>query len=236
MLHPRETRVHRNCRRRAPRTIDLEGWSDCCRGSSRASARTYVGVKENRSKTQLSHLSVPMLPLGPSRTSTPPEALAICSALKMTPPSSISQAGEEVEGSSSSSDDDARQLLTARLFFSCATTFQLGVVGVDDERFGRRPGDGDKGELAAASDATCIAAGAGRCVSVLHRRRTLVVGCHRSKIDCYLFFFELFWQRQEQDEKTCEAAEPVRVALVFFSTTSTCTRSFSPKISTYQYV
>lgn len=188
--HPRETRVHRNCRRRAPRTIDLEGWNDCCRGSFRASARTYVDVKENKSKTHLSHLSVLMLPPGPSRTSTPPEVLAICSTLKMTPPSSTSHAGDEVEGSSSSSDDDdaTRQLLTARLFLSCATTFQLGVVGVDDERVGRTHGDGEKGELAAASDATCIAAGAGWCVLALHQRCTLVVGCHRSKKDVLLFF------------------------------------------------
>ena len=52
----------------------------------------------------LSHLSVQMLPLGPSRTSEPPEALVISSALKMTPPSSSSQ--EEVE----------EEVTTARLF------------------------------------------------------------------------------------------------------------------------
>lgn len=71
-----------------------------------------------------SHLSVQMLPGAPPRTNEPPEAWAICSALNITPPSSVSQVDEEVEGKEL--DPSARHL-TMRLLLSSLTTV-LGAV------------------------------------------------------------------------------------------------------------
>ena len=104
--HPRETRVHRNYHRPTPRTTALEEWSDWSKSSSRGNRATKEGGErasreQSEKKTtnflSFSHLSVQMLPLEPSRTSEPPEALVISSALKMTPPSSFSQEEEEEE-------------------------------------------------------------------------------------------------------------------------------------------